>query len=142
MELSNDTKEVLKFLDYTSGNSLRKRNDLGVLLEILASNNQAEVANKLIFIGSALWKTVKIPQSSKDLDLHNFNNEIDSLMINLTELISYTIELCPELETKQRFDIVYLGKSPDCHMNLIDLAFDLNELKKIQIKFKTGKGKL
>lgn len=46
MDLSSDTKAILESLDYTSGNSLQKRNDLGVLLKILASHNQAEIANK------------------------------------------------------------------------------------------------
>lgn len=142
MDLSNDTKAILDFLDYTSGNSLRKRNDLGVLLEILASNNQSEIANNLIFIGSALWKTVQIPSYLKESDLHNLYNEIDSLMTTFSELIIYTLELYPEVEIKQRFEKVYLGKTRGCQLNLIDLAFDLNELKKIQNKFKMGKKNL
>lgn len=142
MELSSDTKAILEFLDYTSGNSLRKRNDIGILLEILASYNKAEIANKLIFIGSSLWKTYKIPKLSKETDLQNLYNEIDSLMIEFSELILYTIELCSESEIKQRFEKVYLGKTRGCQLNLIDLAFDLNELKKIQNKFKWRKEKL
>lgn len=142
IELSSDTKAILEFLDYTSGNSLRKRNDLGVLLEILASHNQAEIANKLIFIGSSLWKTVKIPNLSMESNLHNLYNEIDSLITILSELILYTIELCSEVEIKKRFEKVYLGKSRGCQLNLIDLASDLTEVKKIQNKFKMGRENL
>lgn len=139
MELSKDTKHIIEFLDYTSGNTLRKRNDLGIILEILASNNQSQIANELIFYGSALWNSANLMKVQKDVNSSKLETEIKSLFGVISKLICHTIELCTEISIKERFKKIYLGETTGCQLNLIDLSYDLNELKKVQLKMKKGK---
>ena len=55
MEISADTKEILEFLDYTTANNLRKRNDIASILEIGATYGESDVMNDLILASSSLW---------------------------------------------------------------------------------------
>ena len=43
MQISKDTEEILKFLDYTTNGNLRKRADLAVILELAATYNEADI---------------------------------------------------------------------------------------------------
>lgn len=135
MEVSNDTKKILEFLDYTSGKTLRKRNDLGTILEILAKNNQPDIANQIIFYGSGLWNSSSLLKKNKMLNSKRLEDETNNLFNALKELIRYTIELSSEAMIRKRFKEVYLNENLGCKLNLLDLAYDLNELKKVQLVF-------
>lgn len=135
MDLSEDTLRVLEFLDFTSSQTLRKREDLGIILETLATNNKPELANEIIFYGSALWGTYRIlkKQTGNDLTL-NLKKEIEELFEKLNELITQVVEFIEEEEIINRFNKVYLRGDIGARMNIIDLCYDLNELKKVQLK--------
>ncbi len=139
MQFSIDTLHVLEFLDYTTGGTLRKRNDLGIILETLAENNKPELANELIFYGSALWKTHKILKSSEPNELlAKVQSDVDFLFIKITEIISSVTTFFKSEREIERFHKVYLKSDFGSKMNIIDLCYDLNELKKVQ---NTLKGK-
>lgn len=133
MKLSSDTKEILSFLDYVTGNGLRKRNDLGIILEVLANGNKLNLANELLFYGSALWNTFRISKRSpKDAELDKIKTELSNLFKTLTEILT---EIRPLLSKNEqiRFDKVYLQPTRGCQLNILDLCCDLNELKKVQM---------
>lgn len=137
MDLSEDTLRVLEFLDFTSSQTLRKREDLGIILETLATNNKPELANEIIFYGSALWGTYRIlkKQTGNDLTL-NLKKEVEELFEKLNELITQVVEFIEEEEIINRFNKVYLRRDIGARMNIIDLCYDLNELKKVQLKLR------
>ncbi len=136
MEISKDTNEVLEFLNYTSGGTLRKRNDLGVILEILAQNNLPEIANEIIFYGSALWGSYRILKRNTDQDTSHLRKEIENLFQKMVDYISQIVELLPNDDLLERFSRIYLQNSVGSRLNIIDLCYDLNELKKVQLKLK------
>ncbi|MGB9913615.1 MAG: hypothetical protein ACPLRO_09640, partial [Candidatus Kapaibacteriota bacterium] len=94
MKLSEDTNQVLEFLDYTSGGTLRKRKDLGALLEALAGNNNYTLANELIFYGAALWGGYRILKTNTSNEATKL--EIEKLFEKVLELLTMTIELFDE----------------------------------------------
>ena len=136
MTLSTDTIEILKFLDYTSGNNLRKRNDLGTILEIGAIFNEAELIDKIIFSGKYLWNlsvTIKKSDLTEGLDkLHEeFRKTGEDLRFLLIELLNKSIE-----EDIKRFEVIYFQLTAGCFNNLVDLSHDLSELKEVQNSMK------
>lgn len=134
MKLSSDTEEILSFLDYVTGNSLRKRRDLGVILEVLATENKISLANKLLFYGSALWNTFRISKRSSTVlpELEKIETELPNLFNTLTEILNDIYSLLPQNE-QTRFNKVYLQPTRGCQLNIVDLCYDLNELKKVQM---------
>lgn len=136
MELSPDTEEVLNFLDLVTGENLRKRNDLGTILEVLAKGNKANLANDLIFYGSALWNTFKISKRNQEnVESEKIRAELPQLFTKISDMLT---EISGYLSGKDQihFDKVYLQSTSGCQRNIIDLCFDLNELKKVQIVLK------
>ncbi|MCX7909391.1 MAG: hypothetical protein N2560_07740 [Ignavibacteria bacterium] len=137
MQFSEDTNRILEFLDYTSSGTLRKRNDLGTILEVLASRNKPELANELIFYGSALWASYKIFRRDKtSQSTQKIKDELENLFNKLLELLNEIVAFFEDEELIQRFQKVYLKPDIGSRMNLIDLSYDLNELKKVQLKLK------
>lgn len=137
MEFSEDTKQVLEFLDYTSGGTLRKRNDLGIILETLAAQNQPEIANELIFYGSALWGSYRIIKTQSDPSLTaRVQAEIQNLFAKVLDLLSDIVSFFEEDDLVDRFNRIYLKSDEGAQLNLIDLCYDLNELKKVQIQLR------
>src|SRR5690349_3859420 len=53
--LSPDTENVLTYLDQVSGSGLRKRNDMGTLLELAAAGDLHQEMNDLVFHGRHLY---------------------------------------------------------------------------------------
>jgi hypothetical protein len=133
MKISKDTEEVLRFLDYTSGNNLRKRNDLGIILELGASLGNDELVSKIIFNGSYLWNVFSALRKagSESEEVQNLKNEFEriaiEITINLKELISTSEE-----DDIERFEKIYFADTTGSLRNLIDLAHDIAELKNLQ----------
>lgn len=137
MNISEDTKEVIKFLDRVTGNNLRKRNDLGTILEIGASSGDAAMTNQIIFNSTKIWnlysKIRKLTPESEGIDLlkKEFDSAIEETLMMLKAVITEADE-----DISERFDDIYFQKTKGAVLNLIDLAHDLAELKKVQQKFK------
>lgn len=129
MEFSKDTEEVLSFLDYSTGDSLRKRNDMGALLELGASFDVFEIFNNILFTGTYLWnlsQKLKKAQPGEE-GISTLNRELAKSATELAELLR-SISSYDEATT-QRFSDVYLENTSGAMLNLIDLAHDIAELK-------------
>ncbi len=136
MNISKDTEEVLKFLDYVSANSLRKRNDLAEILEIGAATGKHSSINNLILFGTSLWTIHNTVNKNKvnsapDALIKEMKKSADALIDDLKKLvINY-----PEASTI-RFEEIYFMDTDGNFKNLIDLAHDLHILKKLQTDLK------
>ncbi|RLD46378.1 MAG: hypothetical protein DRI94_14850 [Bacteroidetes bacterium] len=134
MTISKDTEEILQFLDYTTNDNLRKRNDLGIILELSATYGEVDVLNDIIFSATSLWKIHKTIQRAGEVNegIEKLKtesvNQADFLKSKLNTLIG---DENPDIS--ERFDEVYFQKTAGAFYNLIDIAHDLAELKKIQL---------
>jgi hypothetical protein len=137
MKFSKDTEEVLSFLDYTSGNNLRKREDMGALLETGATYGQEELISNIIFTGTYLWNvSSSIRRAGQGAEgLEKLHAEFRRSGEELREYIKLVSEKADK-EINERFSEVYLPMTAGAFRNLIDLAHDLAELKNIQITLK------
>ena len=133
MTLSQDTESVLSVLDEAVEGGLRKRNDVGTLLELAASANEADAFNKLTQVGTGLWKVYGVlrriepgsegyPQMEKEFG--NLLNELRELMATITDPA--------DDETLKRFDEIYFGMTQGVVRNLVDLGHDLARIKDLQ----------
>lgn len=133
MTFSDDTNNVLNALDYISGNSLRKRNDIASIIEICATYDGFELLNNVIFTGKSVWnlqsKINKI--SDSDEGAHLIKNE---LLNNIEKLRRHIIEISEKADndSKKRFQEIYLSENQGGLKNLIDLSFDLSIFKELQ----------
>ena len=133
MQLSNDTESVLTVLDEAVEGGLRKRNDVGTLLELAASADNADSFNQLTLTGTGLWKVYGVlkriqpgsegyPQMEQEFG--NLLNELRELMAALTDKA--------DDETLKRFDEIYFGMTQGVVRNLVDLSHDLARIKDLQ----------
>ncbi len=136
MEISEDTKKVIEFLNEFSQDTLRKKKDLGIILEVLASENNYTIANEIIFYGSALWSSYRIvkDQSIREQS-QNIAKEIDNLFDKLENYLDEIAAKLPQ-EDKNRFENVYLARTDGSRLNIIDLCYDLHTFKKLQLESK------
>lgn len=141
MDISHDTQQVLEFLDYFSGNTLRKRSDLAVLLELSASYDLSEQINELIFQGTyfknlnqAIRKAVADPSA-----LEKMEKEIRISFEKMKTQIFSIIENLDDPELIKRFHDLYFSNTQGCFRNMFDLSSDLSLLKEIQNTLKSNK---
>src|SRR3989339_266344 len=90
MNISNDTEEILNFLDYASGDNLRKRNDLAVILEMGAMYGESNLVEDILFAGASVWNlysTIKKISSSDEAQI-NLNIELNSSINNLRQFLN------------------------------------------------------
>lgn len=134
MEISKDTANILEFLDYTSGNNLRKRDDLGLILEIGAIKGSHELVNNIVFMGKYLWNLHKMIKRTSDSDegKEKIISEAAISSVSLKEAIAELISGVDAPENLERFNSVYLVEGQGAYRNLIDLAHDLSKLKEVQ----------
>lgn len=132
MTLSEDTKTVLNFLDTATDNNLRKRADIGIILEAGAKYNLHSLVNNIIFTGKSIWSIYQIIRKARSSDeigimKRELNKSMDEFDSYLKELIQNT-----EPEDIVRFGDVYFSGTEGSKSNIIDLAHDFAELKKLQ----------
>lgn len=142
MKISKDTQEVIDFLDYYTSNHLRKRNDLAVILEIGATYNCIDLVNDIIFYGTSLWKVYSVlKKNTPDKEgYQKLENEFHDTSQKLLASINLITENFDE-QTKSRFYRIYLKNTQGTLRNLIDLSFDLAQLKELQTQLKSMKNK-
>jgi hypothetical protein len=137
MKFSNDTEEVLKFLDFSSGNNLRKRNDLGNILELGAFSGDSGLVNLIIFSGKSIWNlpsTLKMSKLNGD-ETQYIKNELTNSILELKSHLTQLL-INADQTTKDRFNDIYLSPTEGSSKNLIDLSHDLSEFKKLQTTMK------
>lgn len=133
MQLSNDTLAVVNYLDEYTGGNLRKKNDIGAVIEICATYNEPELLNRIIFTGKSLWniasKLRKVNPSADGIEL--LQKEVERCS---TELSGYLSEIAgaADDDLKKRFDDIYLQLTRGAVKNLIDLGHDLAKFKDLQ----------
>ncbi len=140
MKLSDDTLQVLSFLDYTSGNNLRKRNDLGTILEIGALTGNYALIDRIIFNGKYLW-SLHLLLKRDNADEAVFEKLLAETETTVSELIKLLKELIASEKDfdEKRFDSIYFAGDNGAFRNLIDLAHDLSQLKEVQNTLKRRK---
>lgn len=133
MNISNDTQNVIKAIQYISGDSLRKPKDLAVIIELCATYDGSNTINNLIFTGKSVWNLQsKLKKSTSNdegimlLQKELYNN-IDKMKKSLSEIIDNSDD-----KTKKRFNEIYLEDTKGTLKNLIDLSFDLSVFKELQ----------
>jgi hypothetical protein len=139
MQISPETTHVLAYLDQKSGAGLRKRNDVGVLLELAAESDAHEAINDLAFHGSFLFKLYQTlkkssPGSEAFVMLEKeFTSAVEKVREGMAKLLVDADE-----EQVERFNGLYYVMSQGSLRNVIDLAHDLGVLKSVQNEQKYG----
>jgi hypothetical protein len=126
MQISDDTQAVLSWLDNDEGSALRKRNDLGVLMELAATQNDAETFNRTVHTGTALWKLYSVlrkQQAGAD-GYANLEREFGAHLNSLRELLAQLTAHADD-DIVRRFDETYFGMTQGVIRNLVDLGHDL-----------------
>lgn len=133
MQISDDTKAVVQFInDYTKGN-LRKVNDLELIFEISATYDGNDELNRLVFAGKSVWniasKLRKVVQGTDGIDL--LEKELLRNIEEMKRLMGIIVEFADN-DSKKRFDEIYFPETSGALKNLIDLGHDLSAFKDIQ----------
>ena len=138
MNLSKDTEAVVNFLNEFSEGSLRKKNDLGMLLETGATFSLDVNINNIIFEGASLWKLYKtIKQASMGMEnQENLNRTFRLTAEKFNDLFVEIAEYIEDDSVRKRFDEIYFQNTDGTLKNLIDLAHDFSILKDFQNKMK------
>lgn len=133
LQLSDDTESVLDYLDKAVEGGLRKRLDIGVLLELGATHNEADLFNSTVRTGTGLWKvhgTLK-RVGKGDEGFRLLEQEFGLQLNELRELLARIMQHADD-DTVRRFDEIYFGMTQGVVLNLIDLAHDLAKIKALQ----------
>ncbi len=133
MELSPDTLAVLDYLNTAVEGGLRKKNDIGTLLELGASHDEHELFNTLTQTGKGLWNVYGIlrrttPGSEGYTVLER---EFGTLLNDIREQLATLVNHLDD-EALKRYDDVYFGMTQGVVRNLVDLAHDLAKVKDLQ----------
>lgn len=137
MKLSNDTEQVLEMLDDYTKNGLRKRNDMGMLFELGASNGLGEQMMNLIFQGKIIWtlstklKPANAGADGIELVQREFEASLEQFKGLLIEMSNFGDD-----ESKERIATTYLQMTRGCVLNIIDLSHDLAKFKNMQIELR------
>lgn len=139
MQLSPETSHVLTYLDEKSGQGLRKRNDVGALLELAAESDAAETVNDLAFHGSFLFKVYQTLKKSTpgSEGFVALEREFAAAVETVREKIAALLVGADE-EQVERFNSQYYAMTQGSLRNVVDLAHDLGVLKSVQNEQKYG----
>jgi hypothetical protein len=133
MLFSEQTEAVLAYLDHYTGDNLRKRADVGAVLESASMLDAAEEFNKLVFAGKVVWnlygtlRKVTSGQEGYQQVEHEFSNALHTLR---EELLFFVANM--SAEQHKRFTEIYLGVGQGVMRNLVDIAHDFARLKDLQ----------
>lgn len=134
MMLSEQTQSALAYFDEYSGFNLRKKNDIGEILEIASVVGAAEEFNALVFAGKIVWNlysTLRKITSEQD-GYRNVEHEFAEAVQTMRERLAFFALESDDDALKQRFEEVYLGVSQGTMRNLVDIAHDLARFKDLQ----------
>jgi len=140
MSFSDDTQKILEFLDYTTNNNLRKRNDIGAILELSASYNELESLEELLFQATSLWNIYQtIKRNINDSEnIAKLKSESFEVAKNIKNILNMIIgDENPEIA--ERFTKTYQAEGSGAFSNLIDLSHDLAQIKNLVLRMKESK---
>lgn len=133
MDLSPDTLAVLDYLNTAVEGGLRKKNDIGTLLELGAMHDEHKLFNALTHTGKGLWSVYgtlrrTTPGSEGYVVLEReFGTLLNDIREQMAQLVNHLDD-----ESLKRFDDVYFGMTQGVIRNLVDLAHDLAKVKDLQ----------
>ena len=132
MNLSDDTEAALVFIE-SAGAALRKRGDMGIILECGAQSTAADAVNAIVFQGKSAWGAYSILRKMRQNDegFAAVEREFMTAVNTLRTLLADLANAAPS-EAQTRFDETYLGMTQGTLRNLVDLAHDLAALKNLQ----------
>ncbi len=140
MQFSQDTETILTYLDNSVPHGLRKRSDIGVLFEVGAQMGAADEFNVVVFTGKAVWNLFSsMRRAGGGRETEALHREFALNINKLRELLLPFAAHAPE-EVRERFEKVYLGTDDGTLRNLVDLAFDLAQIKDIQSEQRHSSG--
>lgn|GEM_PF-842888 len=134
MNLSDDTSEIMNFLDMATNSSLRKRNDIGTILELSATYNEIDNFWDLLFHCTSFWNihlTLKrnIDKSDDISKLKiELSKEAEEIRRILTKIIGYESK-----QINERFQKTYIIESSGTFANLLDLSHDMAQVRKLVV---------
>lgn len=137
MEFSPETTAVLEYLDAFTQNNLRKRNDIGSILEAASKLGAAAEFNNLVFVGKVSWNLYSAIRriTPNDEGYQTLEREFATNMNQLRAELLFFVTNTPD-EQQQRFEQIYLGLGQGTMRNLVDLAHDLARFKDLQAEQK------
>ncbi len=136
MTFSYDVESALNYIE-NDGVALRKRSDIGVLLECGVETGDADSINSLVFHGKNAWSAYLLLRKMRQSD-EGFQNIEREFMENINAMRILLVDLTNFASKKSqlRFDETYLGMTQGTLRNLADLAHDLAAFKNLQNKNK------
>lgn len=140
MEFSDDTLAVIAYLQQYSGDNLRKAEDMAIVLELCAQQQNAELAQRIITSGAALWRIYRALRRMRRGDEgyrqleDEFTAQANLFRVSIAESLAATDEM-PILE---RFQAVYLELTTGALRNIVDFAHDFSYLKQLQNEQRWG----
>jgi hypothetical protein len=139
--MSPDTENVLDYLDSVAQHGLRKRNDMGTILELAAGRGAHEEMNLILFHGRHLYSlyTTLRKSTSTNQGYQTLEREFASAIETLRDLLAKLL-VDAEGEEIDRFEKHYYAMTQGSVRNLIDLAHDLGVMKSVQNERKYGSG--
>lgn len=130
MIISNDTLNVVDFLQNYSKNTLRKTKDIQIILEIGALKATPDHIQQIIFLGKSIWNLNKSLSNPKD-DNASLQRELEKSFYQFQDLLRTLLDDIDAPEVLNRFHTVYLQPNSGCFRNTIDLSHDLSILKEL-----------
>lgn len=132
-QLSVDTLAALEYFDSAIEGGLRKRNDIGTILELGATFGMAKHFLDITRTGTAMWKVYSTLRRLKQGDVgfrqleEQFSSQMNALREQLATLVNHADD-----ETLKRFDEIYFGMTQGVIRNIVDLGHDLAKIKGLQ----------
>lgn len=133
MPFSDEIEHVLDFLDQAAGKGLRKRNDMGTLLQQAVALDAPEQMNLVIFEGRQLhnlYSTLR-KSSAGGQGYDTVQREFSATAERLREAIAQLLVQASD-EQVERFNTQYYAMTQGSLRNLVDLAHDLGVFKGVQ----------
>ncbi len=131
MNLSEDTKQILQFIEYL-GIQLRKKNDFAIILELSATYGYIDDITKLIFASASVWNLSQISKKLRNNDnAYLLEKELNKSIVEMLNPIREII-IFSDKQTKERFDRIYFAETDGAIKNIIDLAHDFSTFKDLQ----------
>lgn len=134
MTLSRTTKELLETINTTSGGTLRRSMDLGVLIEIAHQHAMQSTLDDLAFAGKFLTKSFelmkRIGKGGEGYDTleREFSAQTEKSRAMMTSIVAKA-----DVVTVSHFTATYLAMDTVAMQNLMQLFHDLGWYKNYQI---------
>jgi hypothetical protein len=138
MEISEDTQRVIDFLIDYSESTLRKTNDLAIILETAATHSLVDNLAELILSACSVYNLRLTIKKQADSPSEALKKEMLKSYQFALDSIKKICEYFDE-QSADRFNRTYLTGGDGALMNFIDLAYDFTVFKAAQNDLKNTK---